>query len=217
MISVRIYFAALFLAAAVTAGADQTLKEKMTPPADSAERENVRVWIQIDRPSACRLTVNILDSASQVIRHLIDYAAPGGVYNFYWNKKDDSGRFVEPGTYGYEVDDCGKKKTGGLRAEFKKWERESEVTFEKDTSGFVLELLEDSADVRIEWYNMKRRLVARLFLEDDMKKGTYYFNWTDNRDGKNIVLIPQFGTGLYVQKVLVDDFIHEDTIRWMEK
>jgi flagellar hook assembly protein FlgD len=194
--------------------AEQTLKQKMTPPRDSVERENVRIWVSVERPNPCRLTVNILDSNHNVIRHMIDFPAPGGYHNFYWNKKDDSDRFVAPGVYNVEIDDCGNKKTARVKAEYKKWERESRVEFEKDTSGFVLELMEDSADVRVEWFNIKLKLLARVYLEDNMQKGTYYFNWTSDYDGKKIVLVPQFGHGFYIQQVKVGEFIHEDTIRW---
>jgi flagellar hook assembly protein FlgD len=204
----------IFAAASTQVNGGQTLKEKMTAPRDSVERENVRIWVSVERPNPCRLTVNILDSNHNVIRHMIDFPAPGGYHNFYWNKKDDSDRFVAPGVYNVEIDDCGNKKTARVKAEYKKWERESRVEFEKDTSGFVLELMEDSADVRVEWFNIKLKLLARLYLEDEMKKGTYYFNWTGDHDGKKIVLVPQFRHGFYIQQVKVGEFIHEDTIRW---
>ena len=206
-----------WLLAAALANAGQTLKEKMTPPADSVERENVRIWVPIERPSSCRLVVNILDDSNSVVRHLIDFVAKPGIYNFYWNKRDDSGQLVEPGTYKYEIDDCGNKKSGNLTANFKKWERESRVKLYDDSSGFVLELLEDSANVKVEWYNMKNRMVVRLFLADNMKKGTYNYNWVDNHEGKNIVLIPQLRSAFYVQRVKIDDIIHADTVRWLEK
>lgn len=200
-----------------SAAAEQTLKQKMTPPADSVEREKVRIWVPVERANSCRLTINILDDTGQVVRHLIDYVAPGGYYNFYWNKRDDSGRYVEPGIYNYQIDDCGKKKKGEVEAQYIKWERESRVEFEQDTSGFILELLDDSAAVKVEWYNMKNRLMARLYLDDEMSKGTYHFNWSGDYDNNKIVLVPHFSHGFYVQRVKVGEFIHEDTIRWSGK
>jgi flagellar hook assembly protein FlgD len=204
----------VLIAGALNAHAAQTLKEKMTPPDDSVERENVRIWVPVERPSSCRLVINIMDSSKQVVRHLLDYVASSGYYNFYWDKRDDSGRQVEPGIYVYEVDDCGTKKKGQLKAEFRKWERESRVQIDPDTTGFVLELLEDSAAVRIEWYDFKNRLKVRLYLDDEMSRGTYHFNWIGNREGNNIALVPSLRQGFYVQRVKVGEFVHEDTLRW---
>ena len=63
--------------------AGQTLKEIMTPPADSADREKLRIWVPVERRSKCRLTVDILGDSNQVIRHLVDFLAGPGYYNFY--------------------------------------------------------------------------------------------------------------------------------------
>ena len=205
----------LFIAIS-SADSKQTLKDKQTPPEDSASRENLKIWVPVERPSSCRLTVNILDSAGLVIRHFIDYVAGPGYYNFYWDKRDDSDRFVEPGTYKVAIDDCGKKSESKVKAEFVKWERESRVDIEKDTSGFVLTLLSDSANVRVDWYYFNKRLAVTLFIEDGMTKGDYHFNWTGVIDGKNINLIPELNPGFYVQKVKVGEFIHVDTIRFFQ-
>jgi len=198
------------------ANSKQTLKEKMTPPADSVSRENLRIWVPIERTSSCRLSVDILDSAGLVLRHFIDYVAQPGYYNLYWDKRDDSDKFVEPGIYKVVIDDCGNKSERKVKAEFVKWEKESLVDIDKDTSGFRLSLLLDSANVRVDWYTFNKRLVVTLFIEDGMAKGEYHFNWTGVIDGKNINLIPDLKPGLYVQKVKVGDFIHADTIRFFK-
>ena len=203
--------------ASSVANSEQSLKQKMTPPADSVDRENLRIWVAVERPSSCRLTIDILDSNSQIIRHFIDYVAPGGHYNFYWNKRDDSGALVEPGYYRFEVDDCGVKKEGKLKAEFKKWERLSRMAFDKDTTGFVLELLADSAAVSVEWYGFQKRLVGRYYKVDALLKGEYHFNWRGVFDDTNITLIPQLKPGFYVQKIIVGDFIYTDTIRFFNQ
>jgi len=194
--------------------ADQTLKQKMTPPADSLARVNLRIRVPLARDSACRLVVNVLDSNSRVIRHLVDYVSPPGNFNFYWNKKDDSGALVEPGYFRYEVNDCGVKKGGKLKAELMKWERLSRFEIDKDTTGFLLELMADSATVKVEWFNMRKQMVGRYYLNEAMRKGLYHFNWIGIFDDKNITLIPQLRPGFYEQKVIVDDFIYTDTIRF---
>ena len=206
----------IFLLAIPGANSKQTLKQKMTPPADSVSRENLKIWVPIERTSSCRLSVEILDSGNMVVRHFIDYVAKPGYYNFYWDKRDDSEKFVEPGVYKVVIDDCGKKSESKVKAEFMKWERESRVEIDKDTAGFTLTLLSDSANVRVDWFNEKNRLVVTLFIEDGMVKGDYRFNWTGVIDGKNINLIPDLNPGFYVQKVKVGEFIHADTIRFFK-
>ncbi len=206
----------IFVMAISGADSKQTLKQKMIPPEDSVARENLRIWLPIERPNPCRLTVDILDSAGMVVRHFIDYVAQPGYYNLYWDKRDDSEKFVESGVYKVVIDDCGKKSDVKVKAEFQKWERESAVKLEPDSSGFVLALLSDSANVRIDWFNTSNRLVVTLFIEDGMAKGDYHFNWTGVIDGKNINLIPQLEPGFYIQKVKVGEFIHADTIRFFQ-
>ena len=100
------------------ATAGQTLKEIMTAPADSADRENLRIWVPVERRSKCKLTVDILDNDNQVIRHLVDILAGPGYYNFYWDKKTDSGAFVDSGAYRSQIDDCGKKKREQLQVSY---------------------------------------------------------------------------------------------------
>ncbi len=206
----------VFVVAVSSVESRQTLKEKMTPPADSAARENLRIWISIERPSSCRLTVDIVDSGGMVVRHFIDYVARPGYYNLFWDKRDDSDNYVNPGVYQVRIDDCGKKSESKVKAEFQKWERESMVELEKDSSGFLLTLLSDSANVRIDWFNLGNQLEVTLLIEDGMAEGKYHFNWTGVIDGKNINLIPQLEPGFYIQKVKVGEFIHEDTIRFFQ-
>ncbi|HEX2896422.1 MAG TPA: FlgD immunoglobulin-like domain containing protein, partial [candidate division Zixibacteria bacterium] len=196
------------------AASEQTLREKMTPPLDSLDREYLRIWIPAERPSACRLSIKILDSANQVVRHLVDYVAPGGYLNFYWDKKDDSGKLVEPGRYRFEADDCGQIRDGQLKVRYRKWERESRVKFYDDSTGFFLELQEDSADVKVEWYNMKRRMVGRFYMGTDLKKGKYNFNWNQSKDDSSYAMLIELNPGLYVQKVLVGEYFFIDTVRF---
>lgn len=192
----------------------QTLRQKMTPPGDPNDRENLKIWIPAERPNQCRLVINILDSSNQMVRHFVDYVSPGGYLNFYWDKRDDSGNYVEPGTYRYEADDCGKKLGGSVKVEYKKWERLCRREFYKDTTGFFLELLADSADVSVEWYNLKRRMVGRFYMKDDLQKGIYHFNWVHSFDDTSFTMIPELKSGFYVQKLIVGDYSIVDTVRF---
>jgi len=205
---------AVFVLLAPWAASEQTLKEKMTPPLDPLDREYLRLWIPAERTNACRLAIKILDSANQVVRHLVDYVAPGGYLNFYWDKKDDSGNLVQPGRFRFEADDCGHIRDGQLTVRYRKWERESRVQFFDDSTGFYLELLDDSADVKVEWYNMKRRMVGRFYLADDLKKGRYNFNWNQSKDDSSFAMLARLNPGFYLQKVIVGEYFFIDTVRF---
>ncbi len=153
------------------AAAGQTLKEIMTPPADSADREKLRIWLPIERRSKCRLIIDILDSENQVIRHLVDILAGPGYYNFYWDKKDDSGVFVDSGSYTYLVDNCGKKKRGQIQVSF------SGVIIEVESAlgFFAAEFQGDSMSLSIEQWSIKDSLVSTLTYKN-LRKGFHKFN-----------------------------------------
>ena len=63
-------------------------------PADTIEAENRRVWLAQERKAPCQMTVEIVDSAGTKVRHFFDDLLYKGYYNLYWDKLDDSGRFV---------------------------------------------------------------------------------------------------------------------------
>lgn len=194
--------------------AGQSSKEVMTPPTDSTDRENLLIWVPVQHRSQCRLTIDIMDAQGQTVRHLVNTLAPQGYFKFYWNKRDDSGNFVEPATYSYLVNDCGTKKSGLIKAVYKKWERLSTVTIEKDSSGFTLKLLGDSARVSVEWYSMNDSLMEKLYTNEILMKGDHHFSWTGELTGGTLLLLSDLPAGRYLQKVTVGDFVHVNTIRF---
>ncbi len=151
--------------------AGQTLKEIMTPPADSADRENLRIWVPVERGSRCRLTVDILDDSNRVVRHLVNYLAGRGYHNYYWDKKDDSGAFVDSGSYTYLVDNCGKKKRGQIQVSF------SGVIIEVESALgiFAAEFQGDSMSLSIEQWSIKDSLVSTLTYKN-LRTGFHKFN-----------------------------------------
>lgn len=193
--------ASLLAAFSIAHGGSQSRADITTPPADSAEAERVRIWLPIERQSRCRVTIGILNDSNQVIRHLVDLLMSSGYYNFYWDKKDDSGRFVKVGQYAYLVNDCGRKSYGQVAAEFKKWERASRVyPPEEIWSTYIrFELLEDSALVSIHIYNRRDRLVDSPVVDSLMNRGQYEFEWPPAEN------IPR---GFYTLKLSIGDFTH---------
>ena len=199
--------ASLLAAFSIAHGGRQSRADMTTPSADSAEAERVRIWLPIERQSRCRVTIDILNDSNRVIRHLVDRLMSHGYYNFYWDKKDDSGRFVKTGEYAYLVNDCGQKSYGQVAAKFKKWEVASRVYPPEETwsSKIRFELLEDSALVSIHLYNRRDRLVDSPVVDSLMNKGKYEFEWTP----------PETVTrGIYTLKLTIGDFTHSVEIRY---
>ncbi len=179
----------------------QALTDLITPPDDPEEAERVRIWLPAERVSRCRVTIELVDDRGRVVRHLLDLPLPSGYYNFYWDKKDDSGHFVEPGTYRYCLNDCGRRNYGVVKARFKKWETRSHLYLvdgpQSATVGF--ELTEDSALVSISVFNRRGRLVDTPVIDSLMNKGRYVYEWAPRSGGYR---------GRYVLRLTVGDFTH---------
>jgi hypothetical protein len=191
----------LLAAFSIAHGGRQNRTDITTPPADSAEAERVRIWLPIERQSRCRVTIDILNDSNQIVRHLVDQLMSPGYYNFYWDKKDDSGRFVKAGEYAYLVKDCSRKSYGQVMAEFKKWEAASRVYPPEEawSTNIGFELLEDSALVSINIYNRRDMLTDSPVVDSLMNKGKYEFEWTPAET------VPR---GIYTLKLTVGDFTH---------
>ncbi len=164
----------LLLSVFQPAAAGQTLKEIMTQPADSADRENLRIWVPVERGSRCRLTVDILDCNNQVVRHLVDLLAGRGYHNFYWDKKDDSGFFVDSGTYTYLIDDCRKKKRGEIKASYSGVV--INVVFFDER--FSTEIKGESASLTIDDFNTGDSLTSAI-LDTTLKAGIHRIELKD--------------------------------------
>ena len=206
LISTILQVVALLLLGFWAALSGQTSFEDVTtPPADSAEAERVRIWLPLERQGRCRVTIDILGDSNRVIRHLVDRLMPGGYHNFYWDKKDDSGRYVKPGRYLYFVNNCGKKSYGEVFAEFKKWELASRVypPQESWSSAIEFELLKDSAGVSIRVFNRRGKLVDEPIVDSLMYRGRYEFKW---KPGERV---PR---GFYTLKLTIGDFTHRVNI-----
>ena len=156
---------------------EQTLKEIMTPPDDSADRENLRIWVPIERGSRCRLTVDILDKNDQVIRHLVDFLAGPGYYNFYWDKKDDSGVFADSGNYRYLINDCGKEKRRQIRVTYTGTGIRIEI--ESALGLFTQKVQRDSTNLRIEWLSETDSLITTV-LDTTLIVGLHKISLPDN-------------------------------------
>lgn len=162
----------------------QSMSELAIPPVDTLDAERVRIWLPVERSGACLVKVKIVDSLNQTIRSLASQLLSGGYYNFYWNKRDDYGRFVEPGRYKYLVDDCGKSREGWLEARFHRWELASRIDLVDSISDKVwLELENDSALVSITISSRRGRPIVQSVTDSLMAPGRHELQWIPEKSG----------------------------------
>lgn len=187
--------------------AGQTYRQLTTAPADSAEAEQVRIWLPIESRSFCRVKISILDKSNKVIRHLVDRRLSRGYYNFYWDKKDDSGEYVSEGRYRYALFYCDRKVMKSITARYKKGEFECRIFAGKDPQqpGFSYDLRADSALVSLQICNIRDKAVAEPFKDSLMYRGRYEFVWKPDKTVRS---------GRYIFKLSVDGFGHTFEVRY---
>ncbi len=176
-----------------------------TPPDDSLEASNVRIWLPVERGSSCRVGINIHNDSGQVVRHLLNKPLRKGYYNFYWDKKDDSGQVVGEGVYGYVADLCGLERTGELTVSYKPGERQCILYPESDSLMGIVEfdLLEDSSVVSISICFMSGKEVYSPVIDSIMNAGRHVFRWQPKTR-----VIPT----LYRFELTLKDFVHKTEI-----
>lgn len=188
---------ASFLAVTVMAADWEKLK---TVPTDPDDAQNVRVWLGIERSNQCRTDVTIVDLSADTVRHLFSTLIGPGYYNFYWDKLDDSGQFVDTGQYRYVIDDCQGIRVGGkLRVEYKQFERFVSLGTElvPKEKQFSVKIGADSIPVSLTIENRSGRTVDTVFVDSLFMAGDYRVNW---RPGE------RFPSGVYKARLQAADF-----------
>ncbi|HUV30941.1 MAG TPA: hypothetical protein VMY05_07640 [Acidobacteriota bacterium] len=185
----------------------QSWGQLTTRPYDTVDAENVRVWLKLEREARCRVTVTIVGARNDTVRHLFSTLMPPGYFNVYWDKMDDSGRFVDTGSYRYVAHDCAGVQGGLLRVIYKDWERSSRlVTDHYPDSGVIgFELLKDSALVTLSIENTVGRFVDSPIADSLMHRGFHSFRWQPD------ARVP---SGRYTIKLQVGDYLHLGRIRY---
>jgi hypothetical protein len=171
-----------------------------TPPADTADAERVRIWVGAERANSCRLTIDIYNTAGGPVRSLIDEVLAGGYYNFYWDKRDDSGKFVPPGDYVYRLNDCGKRKGGNLEVVYRSGERAVSFTDSAaaDTGVVCFLIHNDSLPISIGVYRGTRRIDTPV-QDSSFSAGPHTFIWQPSGSVR---------PGRYRIEIAIGDFIH---------
>ena len=150
-----------------------------TAPIDTAEAQRLRLWLPLERPARCRTLIDIFDLHGQPVRRMVDQLMDQGYYNFYWDKLDDSGYFVEPGDYRWRAISCRDTVLGELTALYHRWERSSrvEVIDSVGSARFLIELDIDSAQVTATILNHRGRHISDLVQDTLLSKGQHYLSW----------------------------------------
>jgi len=187
----------------------QTVDGLSTPPEDTAEAERVRIWIPVETGGKCRLDISIYNKAGEPVRHLINFLASSGYYNFYWDKKDDSDKYVPSGVYPYVIKYCGgdtRKKE--LTVQYSKWEKVVEFV-PLDTSkvfNISFRILEDSVPISITICNRPGIPIDTLFLDSLLNKGDYQFEWVPDKPIRR---------GNYMLKVLLGNYLYKREVTYL--
>ena len=181
-----------------------------TPPEDPDDAENLRIWFPIEKNSTCRVMIDILDQKGKIVRQLVNKMLGKGYHNFYWDKRDDEGKYVEPGQYKFRTEGCNVNRVGEVKVVYKKWERNSRIGLINDRKAtqLFIELKKDSALVSIDIYKFDGVLVDKPIIDSIMNKGYHVFIWQPE---KHILV------GRYKAKVIVGDYQRTFIVRHNRK
>lgn len=179
----------------------ESFKELQVIPKDSLNAETMKIWIPVES-DVCQVTVKILDKENNLVRMLVDRRVRQGYYNIFWDKKDDSGEFVDAGEYKVALISCNYRKISQIYVSYQNGE--NSVYFDLDDSknppGLHCKILVDSITATVVVLNRRGLLVTELVSDTlCVKKSKPYFSWSP---GLNMP------SGDYMYKVKVNDFIH---------
>ncbi len=175
-------------------------KDFTIPPVDPAEAQRVRIWVPVER-QVCQTSVDIMDSTGFAVRHFIHEQLKPGYYNFYWDKKDDSGQFVPAGQYQYRISTCGKVDARFVTAEYARGELACSVEPAESYSSpaFHIDVHNDSTSISLEIYNRRGKLVTMPFKDSVFSTGSFDYVWKPDSTVR---------PGVYKFIITVGDFSH---------
>lgn len=180
--------------------AEQNWKELTTRPDDTLEAERVRIWYPYERSGPCLIQVNLFDKRANLIRHLAERRLAKGYYNLYWDKRDDSGRYVPEGDYRYEVRACGRRdRSGMITAVFARGELAGRILESSVVKAEQVrfELDEDSLRISVTINNFRGKVLDTPFSDSLMNAGTHEFVWKPES---------KFEVGRYVVKLAIEGY-----------
>ena len=168
---------ALLLAASSAAAAGRDLT---SPPSDTAEARRVRIWLSVQQPTTrTRALLTIRNDSNRVVRTLIDGLQSNGYFNYYWDKRDDSGLWVPPGSYHYDMSIAGSHQYGELEAVYLPGERECSVAPKEGSfpQSISFTLSRDSLPVTIRIRDFADRVLATPVYDSLFSAGEHRYDW----------------------------------------
>ncbi|MBU0982670.1 MAG: hypothetical protein KKA42_02285 [candidate division Zixibacteria bacterium] len=176
-------------------------KDLSVQPVDSAEAERTRIWLAQEQDNVCRMIVLIYDGRGRLVRNFLNLPLTPGYYNLYWDKKDDSGRLVEPGEYYFKTNPCGGDRRGTVTAFYVRGENTSSLSLDRFTTErtIVFEIEQDTALVTLEVLDRRNDAIVTLLDTVALAPGTYEEVFEPTR--------AQWRP-LYTVRLTVDEYVH---------
>lgn len=177
------------------------------PPHDSVQARDTRIWFGPQYQGKCRTQIEILDTTKTVVRHITDEMLGKGYYNLYWDKKDDSGRFVTRGLYYYRITSgCMPELLRKLWASYRPFERVVQLRVDTTDLDAAATIVVDTPAVRLslDVFGLHGQLVDSLCPDTVLHAGSHRIVWR-----------PSFHAALgeYYLRMKVEDYITEEKIR----
>lgn len=137
--------------------------------------EQRRIWHEIGRSNPCRVEVTIFSMAGKRVRNYFSGILGGGIYNWYWNALDDSGRFVPPGEYRAVLFDCQKQFLQHLEIAYAPDERDLIVpdTFLSLARGIPIRVVADSLRLNVSLRAVDNEFTYQQLPDTQLAKGDH--------------------------------------------
>lgn len=184
----------------------QTELSKMSvAPEDSVQAENLRVWLAQEETVVCRFEVKIFDMDGNMVRLMLNRLMSPGYYNLYWDRRDDSGRWVPEGDYVYTTNGCGGNRRGRLKVEYKPGERNARLLIDNYArTGEVGFLVVDSTEVTFQLCNYRGTPFMTVYRDTLLPPGVYRRTWVPDET---------FRQNRFLVRLTYNGFVLEETIR----
>jgi hypothetical protein len=182
-------------------------RDLQTPPADPDEAERLRIWVPATKNTRCRMTIEIRDGRNQLVRELVNELISPGYYNYYWDKKDDSGHWADTGRYLAVADICGDKRYSDVYVEYVPGERalQTETVGGENRDTLVYRVAADSTPVQIGVYDLGGKVMAEAVVDTMLSAGEYRLSLQPEW------VVPKVETR-YEIRLLVREYVHYDTL-----
>ena len=165
-------------------------------PQDSINAEEMRIWVPMERVSST-LRVMIKDSKGQLVRKLVDQVYPVGYYNFYFDKKDDSGHYLEEGSYQVEVSAGQYKKSFPIKIAYRPGENGAYFYPHEDKPEIGLSVLSDSLSTTLLIETRRGMVLDTMFVDSMLNRGEYKIVWEPSEHIPNNYYIAVFEMGQF--------------------